>query len=170
MSTKSLKSQFTTRGSYNQLKTIKEFKTAKWLWITLMCQEQLGKELDRFILIIFLVKFYFFPHPISFFHVFIHPLFGVWSPQPCQPLYVAKLLLLAAVLIAERISSVYRWCHNPFTQKKDSCSLFPVYGILIPVTFFKESKSLVMHIYFNWHQKLLAYCRDWTWVPTGNNL
>ena len=45
--------------------------------------------------------------------------------------------------------------HTPFAQRKDSYSLFPVDGVLIPETFFEESKS---HIYANLFYFCMRFC------------
>ena len=42
--------------------------------------------------------------------------------------------------------------------------MLPVDVMLIPVTFFEESKWRIMQVYF------ICICRNWTWVPDGNNL
>ena len=78
-----------------------------------------------------------------------------WSKQQCQPLRMAGLLL-CDVLLAGPISLGNRWCHNPFAQRKDSDSLCPVDGMLIPVTFLEKIKSPVMQIYFIACKQLLA--------------
>ena len=55
-------------------------------------------------------------HPISSFHLFVHPLSGPWSPQWCWPLCIAGLLL-CDVLLTGPISSGYRWCYNLFAKQ-----------------------------------------------------
>ena len=85
------------------------------------------------------------------------PSFWAWAPQSCRLLRMEGLVL-DDVLLVGPISSGYRWHHNPFAQRKNSYSLFPVDGMLILVTFFEESKSSVMQSYFMAPEKLFAYC------------
>ena len=51
-------------------------------------------------------------------------------------------LLIPDVLLAGPISLGYALIHNPFAQRKDSYSLFPVDGVL---SIFEESKLCIMH-------------------------
>ena len=88
--------------------------------------------LMRGIVSVRLKKCHFFLCLISSFHLFVHALSWAWSSQGCQLLGMAGLMLID-VLSAGPISPGYRWCHNPFAKKKDSYSLFPVDGMLIPV-------------------------------------
>ena len=99
--------------------------------------------------------------PLSFFLLssFRSPSFlGLITIKGCQLLGMAGLLLQS-----------YRWRHNPFDQRKDSHSLFPVDGVLIPVTFLKNQSHGLWKIYFFASDKLLVYYWDWTRVPAGNN-
>ena len=82
-----------------------------------------------------LVCFFNYFHPISYFHLFIHPLPGLDHHNIGRPLRMAGLKLCDVIVCQANLWRLCNVVNNRFTYRKDGYSLCSVDGVFQSETF-----------------------------------